>query len=114
MRKSVCMIVIFAMLILIAGCSASEEANKSSSDPKRYTHEELIALPGDQLLNVFIENGLEINDRLQSTFTEDELQELFKTEFESWCIGISTRSDTMYFDLAEQTKAIYEKITRTD
>ena len=114
MRKSVCMIVIFAMLILIAGCSASEEANQSSSDPKRYTHEELIALPGAQLLNVFIENGLEINERLQSTFTEDGLQELFKTEFESWCIGISSRSDTMYFDLAEQTKAIYEKITRTD
>lgn len=108
------MIVVLTMLILIAGCAASEEANKSSSDPKRYTHEELIALPGDQLLSVFIENGLEINERLESTFTEDELQELFKTEFESWCVGISSRSDTMYFDLAEQTKAVYEKITRTD
>lgn len=108
------MIVVLAMLILIAGCAASQQADKTSSAPKRYTHEELIALPGDQLLSVFIENGLEINERLKSTFTEDELQELFKTEFESWCIGISSRSDTMYFDLAEQTKAVYEKITRTD
>ena len=114
MRKNVCMLVVFAILILITGCSAPEEVENLSSTPKSYTHEELIALPGDQLLNVFMENGLEINERLQSTFTEDELQELFKTEFESWCIGISSRSDTMYFDLAEQTKAIYEKITRTD
>ena len=48
---------------------------------------------------------------LSKYFTEDEIQELFKSEFEALSIGVSTRNDAMYFDLAEQTKAIYDKIT---
>lgn len=103
---------VIAVLAIIAGCSVNDDMGSTSSNSSAYTHEELTALPADQLLNLFIENGLDINDELKSTFTEDELQELFKAEFETLCIGISSRSDVMYFDLAEQTKAIYDEITQ--
>ena len=129
-RFWICLIAVLA-IVFVAVCFLTtpeqekeipEQGNTISTDPedlgnpslstKIYTYEELIALPGDKLLNLFIENGLEINDELKSTFTEDELQELFKTEFEALHMGISSRSASMYFDLAEKTMVVYEKITR--
>ncbi len=113
MKKSICILAAIAILIFIAGCATVDDEANASSIPKVYTHEDLTSLPSDQLLNLFIEHGLEVNDALRSHFTEEELQELFKAEFETLCMGISARSgDIMYFDLAEQTKIIYEEITR--
>lgn len=66
MKKFVCMIVAVTTLILITGCSVPDDLDNSSSSIKIYTHEELIALPGDQLLNLFIENGLEMFNYDQS------------------------------------------------
>lgn len=111
MRKYIYLIALVTILSIITGCSDKKDIAITSSDSKIYSHEELTGLSGEQLLNLFIENGLNINDDLKSNFTEDELQALFKTEFESLCTGVSTRDDAMYFDLAEQTKAIYDKIT---
>ena len=63
-----------------------------------------------ELLDLFIQNGLLINDDLKRAYTEEELQTLFKEHFDMWHIGLSELSHTMYIDLAEQTKAIYDKI----
>jgi len=114
MKKYGFMVAIIAVLAIIAGCSVNDDIGSTSSNSSVYTHEELTSLPADQLMSLFIENGLDINDELKSTFTEDELQELFKAEFETLCIGISSRSDIMYFDLAEQTKVIYDEITQSN
>ena len=81
-------------------------------NPTTYTYEELNSLPADQLLNLFIENGLIINEELKEVFTEEELQALFKSEFDTLHIGVTTRNHFMYFDLAEKTKEIYDKITQ--
>ena len=43
-----------------------------------YTYEELSEMPAKELLDLFIQNGLVINDDLKSSFTEEELQTLFK------------------------------------
>ncbi len=114
MRNSICMLLVVAILIIIAGCSTLGDADNTSLSSKVYTHEELTALSGEQLLNLFIENGLEINDELRTVFTEEELQKFFKAEFEILCQGITARSAVMYFDLANQTKEIYEIITCPD
>ena len=76
-----------------------------------YTYEELMELPGDQLVKVFVENGLEIDDEFKEVFTEEEFQDYFKGEFDFLRKGVTLRGHTMYFDLAGKTEVIYEKNT---
>ena len=54
----------------------SSDAIVDTSDS--YTYEELSEMPANELLDLFIQNGLVINDDLKSSFTEEELQTLFK------------------------------------
>ena len=75
-----------------------------------YIYEELCELSAEELLDLFIQNGLVINDELKQSYTEEELQSLFKEHFSMWHTGISAFNDTMYIDLAEQTKMVYESI----
>lgn len=111
MRNTFLGLIVFVLLVVIVGCTVFAGADNTSLNTKVYTHEDLIALSEEQLLNLFVENGLEINDELRSLFTEEELQTYFKDEFENLCQGITARNATMYFDLAKQTEVIYERIT---
>ena len=77
-----------------------------------YTYEELSEMPANELLDLFIQNGLVINDDLKASFTEEELQKLFKENFDLWHTGVSAHSHTTYCDLAEQTKVVYDKIAK--
>ncbi len=79
----------------------------------KYTYEELSEMPAEELLELFIQNGLVINDELKALFTEKELEALFKENFDMWHTGMSVYSYTVYLDLAEQTKAIYDKIANS-
>ncbi|MBM6977097.1 hypothetical protein, partial [Intestinimonas butyriciproducens] len=81
-----------------------------SEAEQKYTYEELSEMPAEELLDLFIQNGLVINDDLKAAFTDEELQALFKENFHLWHTGVSAHSHTMYCDLAEQTKAIFDKI----
>lgn len=115
MKKLCCLIMAIAIMMFIAGCTMikpEETLNCESKD--MYTHEELTALPAEQLLQLFVDNGLIINDSLKTMLSKEELQTLFKSEFDSLCRGISTRGDLMYFDLARETKEIYKKLTGQD
>lgn len=76
----------------------------------KYTYEELSQMPAKELLDLFIQNGLVVNNDLKALFTEEEIQTLFKENFHLWHTGVSAHSYTMYCDLAEQTKAIFDKI----
>ena len=78
---------------------------------RKYTYEELSEMSAKELLDIFIKNGLVINDDLKASYTEEELQNLFKENFDLWHTGVSAHSYTMYIDLAEQTKVIFDKIT---
>lgn len=76
----------------------------------KFTYEELNEMSADKLLDLFIQNGLVINDELKESFTDEELQTLFKENFHLWHTGVSAHSHTMYIDIAEQTKLVYDKI----
>lgn len=78
-----------------------------------YTYEELSEMSAKELLDLFIQNGLVISDEMRASFTEEELQNLFKENFHLWHTGVSAHSYTMYIDLAEQTKVIYDKIAES-
>ena len=75
------------------------------------TYEELSEMPAEELLDLFIKNGLVISDELKQSYTEEVLQSLFKEHFVLWHTGVSSMDHTMYIDLAEQTKTIFDKIT---
>ena len=93
----------------IAKCRAFD-ATITIEKTSAYTYEELSEMPANELLDLFIKNGLVINDELKASFTEEELQKLFKENFHLWHTGVSAHSYTAYIDLAEQTKVIYDKI----
>lgn len=95
--------------VAIGGYALLKEKVPEES-PKKYTYEELNALPADELLNLFIENGLVINERLEENFTKEELSKLFKSQFPLLHQGTTSISDIMYNDLAERTKEVFDKI----
>lgn len=131
MKKFVVFILVIVFALCLFGCVTTQQdgriqepnteqgnsLNKSeglSTETKSaYTYEELSLMPAEELLDLFIQNGLVINDVLKASFTEEELQILFKEQFDLWHRGISAMSHTMYIDLAEQTKEIYDKITES-
>ena len=87
-----------------------EEEESVTETRNIYTYEELSEMPAEELLDVFIQNGLVISDEMRESFTDEELQNLFKENFQLWHTGVSAHSHTMYIDLAEQTKIVYDKI----
>lgn len=90
-----------------------EKENQTVNETKgAYTYEELCELPAEELLDLFIQNGLVISDELKQSYTEEELQSLFKEHFVLWHTGVSSMDYTMYIDLAEQTKIIYDSIVK--
>ena len=134
MNKLISFVLVLVMALALISCSpqhSSSEGNKGEliSDEQQeppntaekevhtvnetqgaYTYEELCDLPAEELLDLFIQNGLVINDGLKQSYTEEELQSLFKEHFSMWHTGVSAFNDTMYIDLAEQTKMVYESI----
>ena len=107
MKKWFSLFLALVCLLTMVGCGQKETVSEVKT---YYTYEELEALPADELLDLFIENGLVINDELKASFTEEELQILFKEGFYYWHTGICPMSWTPYFDLAKQTKAVYDEI----
>ena len=87
-----------------------EEEESVTETRNIYTYEELSEMPAEELFGVFIQNGLVISDEMRESFTDEELQNLFKENFQLWHTGVSAHSHTMYIDLAEQTKIVYDKI----
>lgn len=65
-----------------------------------------------ELYDLFLENGLEVDEDLQKNFTKDQLAEIFKSEFDLLVQGVSSRSHSGYMKMAEDTKAIHEKIRK--
>ena len=125
MRKHIALLLALVCVLGLVGCSQqgqqdittptqnNEEISQTdtqSEGGQGYTYEELSEMPAEELLDLFIQNGLVINDDLKAAFTDEELQTLFKENFHLWHTGVSARSHTMYCDLAEQTKAIFDKI----
>ena len=109
MKKLIAFFLALICMLGLIGCQ--NEPNTPTEMKSVYTYEELSEMPAEELLNLFVENGLVINDGLKASFTEEEIQILFKEQFDMWHRGISSMSHTMYCDLAEQTKEIYDKIT---
>ena len=126
MRKHIALLLALVCVLGLVGCGQQGQqdittpnqnndeisrADIQSESEQGYTYEELSEMPAEELLDLFIQNGLVINDDLKASFTDEELQTLFQENFHLWHTGVSAHSHTMYCDLAEQTKAIFDQIT---
>ena len=129
MKKLIALLLLLTLVLCLFGCAALQQYGKTQEptteqggalinkgDPtaettRAYSYEELSEMTAEELLDLFVQNGLVINDDLKASFTEEEIQILFKAQFDLWHRGVSVMSHTMYMDLAEKTKEIYDKIT---
>ena len=73
----------------IEGISQAKAEETILETRSTYTYEELSEMPAGELLDLFIRNGLVINDDLKASYTEEELQVLFKGLFDMWHTGLS-------------------------
>ena len=129
-KKLIGLVLSLVCVLGLGGCGQQQNLSEENNDKPNYdelqessdtvvdtsgayTYEELSEMPAKELLDLFIQNGLVINNDLKASFTEEELQTLFKEHFDMWHTGVSVMGHTMYIDLAYQTKAIYDKITET-
>lgn len=99
-------IIMFTMGVGIAGYMLLNNENT-----KKYTYDELNSFTTNDLFEIFLDNGLIINEDLKKIFNEEELETYFKSEFNTLHKGVTTRSDKMYLELANETKKIYDKLT---
>lgn len=127
MRRYIALVLALVCVLGLVGCGQQKNISEENTDKPiydeqqepsdtaietrtAYTYEELSEMPAEELLDLFIQNGLVINDDLKASYTEEEIQTLFAEHFDMWHIGLSALSHTMYMDLAEQTKEVYDKI----
>ena len=128
MKKLIALVLALVCTLCLFGCAKTQQEDRTQEpnteqgnvpDNKEvapneaigaYTYEELSEMPANELLDLFIQNGLVVNDDLKTSHTEEELQKLFKENFDLWHTGVSAHSYTAFIDLAEQTKVIYDKI----
>lgn len=114
MRKHIALLLALVCVPGLVGCSQQGQQNSAApaqnNSKPGYTYEELSEMPAEELLDLFIQNGLAITDDVKASFTDEELPALFKENFHLWHTGVSAHSCTMYCDLAEQTKVIFDKL----
>ena len=103
MRKHIALLLALVCVLGLVGCSQqgqqdiitptqnNEEISQTdiqSEAEQKYTYEELSEMPAEELLDLFIQNGLVISDELKQSYTEEELQSLFKEHFALWHTGV--------------------------
>ena len=76
-----------------------------------YPYAELEAMPADELTDLFVANGLEIDEEFREIMTKEECQELFKRNLMPFSQGITTYGHVIYSTLADSAKEVYEKLT---
>lgn len=80
---------------------------------KKYTIEELKNLPQKELYEVFIDNGLNLDEELKTYLTDEQIGEMLKEEFDLLVSGNTSRSHSMYLRFAKEVKRVYELIAKT-
>ncbi len=97
------------LAVCLAGCASGSQPTDSRQAV--YTHAELEAMPADELLDLFLEQGLVLSEEIKTVLTEAEIAAYLKQEFAILSQGITARSMTIYADFAEQVQAVYEQLT---
>lgn len=82
-----------------------------SMDVEPLSLEDLQEMSADELFDLFIRNGLVINERMANTLSEEVIKETLKSQTDILIEGITPCNDIMYWDFADSVKETYEKIS---
>lgn len=82
-----------------------------SMDVEPLSLEDLQEMSADELFDLFIRNGLVINERMANTLSEEVIKETLKSQIDILIEGITPCNDIMYWDFADSVKETYEKIS---
>lgn len=77
---------------------------------KLYTHKELAEMSAMDLLDLFLDEGLELPEYYAS-LTREEVAEYLDKNLDTLSQGIVATSYTAHFDFAKSVQQVYEKIT---
>lgn len=83
---------------------------------KKYSHAELAAIPAEQLLDLFLDNGLKVEDEVFSMYTRAGFAKLFQKHFDVICFkeaGLVV-SAFDHLSLSASAREVYEKLTYPD
>lgn len=83
---------------------------------KKYSHAELAAMPAEQLLGLFLDNGLKVEDEVFSMYTRAGFAKLFKNHFDVICCSPAglVVSAFDHLSLSASAREVYEKLTYPD
>lgn len=99
MKKILLLITVLTLLLL-----------ECSKEP--YSYDDLISLPPQDLLQVFLDEGLEIQTDLLQSMDPEQLAGIFKSEFYLMTQGTTSLSHVGYAEMAKDVQEIYERIRK--
>ena len=82
-----------------------------SMDAEPLSLEDLQEMSSDELFDLFIRNGLVINERMANTLSEEVIKETLKPQIGILVKGIIPCNDIMYWDFADSVKETYDIIS---
>ena len=104
-ERSMARLTKFLLLIIIFSLSACSNIQSN----KGYTYEELVLLPSEELLDLFVDNGLIINKGLEH-LNRLEIGTLLKDQFDFMILGVTSLDSVEYSEMALNVKNIYREI----
>ncbi|MGP1434813.1 MAG: hypothetical protein ACTTKP_11105 [Catonella sp.] len=107
MKKNKYKIIICLVIIILSAVVVYKivETRKTA----KYTYEQLNALSAKELYEVFIDNGLKVDEELKTYMSDEEIASIvLKGQFDSMIHGNTSCSHYMYKRFAEEVERVYK------
>ena len=102
--------VIIIMLVAIFLVACTVDGNKQ--EEKLYSYEELVSMSSDDLLDLFEDNGLVIEEDLAANLSREEIGKVLKVQFSFMIEGTTSLSSIGYMEMAKDVQRIYRQISK--
>lgn len=72
--------------------------------------EELQAMSYDEVLELFVKNGLELHTEMTEGLSDAEIKVIFKTNFDLLCAGVPSYGSLMIYTLAADMERVFRRL----
>ena len=98
----ICLVIIILSAVIICKFVRTRKTAK-------YTYEQLNALSAKELYEVFIDNGLKVDEELKTYMSDEQIADIvLKGQFDMMIHGDTSRSHYMYKRFAEEVERVYK------
>lgn len=106
MKKNKYKIIIFLVIIILSAVIIYKFVGTRKT--AKYTYEQLNALSAKELYEVFIDNGLKVDEELRTYMSDEQIASVLKSQFDMMIHGDTSRSHYMYKIFAEEVERVYK------